>query len=205
MPENSDRSRIMLNLLESVERDGSESQRGRASEYGVALGLVNAYLKYFVKKGYVKVKKIPAQNYVYFLTPKGFAEKSKLSIALISNSFAYFRQARKDYSAIFRNQVEGRRAALLGMSEFAEVAVICAAEQGLTLAGIVDATSEVQSFLGISIVRSLEDLTANCAVVTAIRDPQALYDAACGKFGADKVFAPSILPIVRRKRPEAAE
>ena len=39
-----EKTRIMLGLLELVERGGEQSQRGRASELGIALGLVNAYL-----------------------------------------------------------------------------------------------------------------------------------------------------------------
>ena len=35
-------ARIMLGLLDSVERDGAQSQRHLASELGIALGLVYA-------------------------------------------------------------------------------------------------------------------------------------------------------------------
>ncbi len=38
-------ARILLDLLNSVERDGGQSQRRLASELGIALGLVNAYLR----------------------------------------------------------------------------------------------------------------------------------------------------------------
>ena len=48
-------ARILLDLLSSVERDGDQSQRRLASELGIALGLVNAYLRRCVRKGLVKV------------------------------------------------------------------------------------------------------------------------------------------------------
>ena len=64
--------RIVLGLLTSVETDGSRSQRHIAAELGVALGLVNAYLKRAVKKGLVKVSQAPARRYAYYLTPQGF-------------------------------------------------------------------------------------------------------------------------------------
>src|SRR5580698_4982266 len=98
--DDADNSRIILNLLESVGRDGGRSQRVWASEMGVALGLVNAYLKFCVRRGYIKVKRIPTQRYFYFLTPRGFAEKSRLTILLLSNSLAFFRQARADCSQV---------------------------------------------------------------------------------------------------------
>ena len=50
-----DSDRIVLGLLTSVESDGSRSQRRMAAELGVALGLVNAYLKRSIRKGLVKV------------------------------------------------------------------------------------------------------------------------------------------------------
>ena len=43
--EESENARIVLGLLESVERDGAQSQRKLASDLGIALGLVNAYLQ----------------------------------------------------------------------------------------------------------------------------------------------------------------
>ena len=61
--------RIVLNLLKSVD-DGAGSQRRIAEELGIALGLVNAYLKRCVKKGLVKVSQAPARRYAYYLTPQ---------------------------------------------------------------------------------------------------------------------------------------
>src|SRR5215510_6964022 len=91
-----EKDKILLGLLESVERDGGQSQRRLASELGIALGLVNAYLKRCVKKGLVKVAHAPARRYAYYLTPQGFAEKSRLTIEYLTSSFSFFRQARGD-------------------------------------------------------------------------------------------------------------
>src|SRR6185295_9829969 len=95
--------RILLGLLESVERDGGQSQRRIASELGIALGLVNAYLKRCVKKGLVKVSEAPARRYAYYLTPQGFAEKSRLTVEYLSYSFGFFRKAKADCSELFRS------------------------------------------------------------------------------------------------------
>ena len=61
---------------------------------------VNAYLKRCVKKGLVKVSGAPARRYAYYLTPQGFAEKSRLTVEYLSSSFSFFRQAREDCSAV---------------------------------------------------------------------------------------------------------
>src|SRR6202047_1033273 len=99
--EESEKARIVLGLLESVERDGAQSQRKLASDLGIALGLVNAYLKRCVKKGLLKIGQAPARRYAYYLTPHGFAEKSRLTVEYLSDSFSFFRQARTDCAQVF--------------------------------------------------------------------------------------------------------
>ena len=95
-----EKARIMLGLLESVERDAGQTQRRLAAELGIALGLVNAYLKRCIKKGLVKVSEAPARRYGYYLTPQGFAEKSRLTVDYLSYSFSLFRSARTDYANV---------------------------------------------------------------------------------------------------------
>ena len=46
MQRDAEHSRIVLNILESIDQDGGQSQRKQASEIGIALGLINAYLKF---------------------------------------------------------------------------------------------------------------------------------------------------------------
>src|SRR5438045_4898592 len=88
--EDSENARIVLGLLESVERDGVQSQRKLASELGIALGLVNAYLKRCVRKGLLKIGQAPPRRYAYYLKPHGFAEKSRLTVEYLYSSFYFF-------------------------------------------------------------------------------------------------------------------
>src|ERR1700686_5911169 len=99
--ESGEDERIVLNLLNSVD-DGAQSQRRIAEELGIALGLVNAYLKRCIKKGLVKVSQAPARRYAYYLTPQGFAEKSRLTVEYLGFSFSFFRQAQTHCSELFR-------------------------------------------------------------------------------------------------------
>ena len=46
---------ITLKLLNAVEENSALTQRTAAQDLGIALGLVNAYLKRCVQKGWVKV------------------------------------------------------------------------------------------------------------------------------------------------------
>src|ERR1700691_5592313 len=95
------KARVMLGLLESVERDGAQTQRRLAGEVGVALGLLNAYLRRCINKGLVKVREAPARRYAYYLTPQGFAEKSRLTAEYLSDSFSFFRKAKDHCTRLF--------------------------------------------------------------------------------------------------------
>src|SRR5437879_1245421 len=93
-------SRIVAGLLGAVERDGRVSQRHLAGELGIALGLVNAYLKRCVRKGLVKMRQAPARRYVYYLTPKGLSEKTRLTAQYLAYSLTFFRQSREGCSEL---------------------------------------------------------------------------------------------------------
>src|ERR1700761_3074857 len=141
--EKAEDSRILLDLLNSVERDGGQSQRRLAAELGIALGLVNAYLKRCVKKGLIKVSEAPARRYAYYLTPHGFAEKSRLTVEYLSSSFSFFRRAREDCSDVLKAaHARGwTRIVLIGVSDLAEIATICALERGIAILAVVDGKS----------------------------------------------------------------
>src|SRR6201987_6059881 len=128
-----DNARIVLGLLQSVERDGAQSQRKLASDLGIALGLVNAYLKRCVKKGLLKIGQAPARRYAYYLTPHGFTEKSRLTVEYLSYSFSLFRRAKTDCTAVLdaARACGVERIAILGVSDLAEIAVICALDSGI--------------------------------------------------------------------------
>jgi DNA-binding MarR family transcriptional regulator len=92
---------ITLGLLQAVHENDSLTQRSAAQDLGIALGLANAYLKRCVKKGLIKVQQVPPNRYAYYLTPQGFAEKSRLTAEYLSYSFSVFRRARADWVCLF--------------------------------------------------------------------------------------------------------
>ena len=85
---------ITLGVLNAVHENSAVTQRSVAQQLGIALGLTNAYLKRCVKKGLIKVNQIPPNRYAYYLTPKGFSEKTRLTAEYFSSSFVFFRRAR---------------------------------------------------------------------------------------------------------------
>src|ERR1700722_14910842 len=152
--------RIVLGLLTSVEADGARSQRRIAAELGVALGLVNAYLKRAVKKGLVKVGQAPARPYAYYLTPQGFSEESWLPIESLSSSFSLFRKAKEDFARIFdRAHAFGlERIVLAGKSDLCEIAVLCAVDSPISIVAIVDPDETSSRFIGIKIVSAYDEV-----------------------------------------------
>lgn len=90
-----------LEILQAIENKENITQRYLADKLGVALGLANSYLKRCVRKGLVKVQQAPANRYLYYVTPKGFAEKSRLTASYLSSSFNFYRQASDSLTHIF--------------------------------------------------------------------------------------------------------
>jgi DNA-binding MarR family transcriptional regulator len=191
-----EKTRIMLGLLESVERGEGQTQRRLSSELGVALGLVNAYLKRCVNKGLIKVSEAPARRYMYYLTPRGFAEKSRLTVEYMSYSLSLFRQAKNDCAAALET-ARGRgfaQIAIVGASDLAEIAVICALDRGVTIAAIIDGQSELQRFAGVPVVKSYDDLGAlDAVIVTDIVATAATVEAAVARLGPGRVLVPALL------------
>jgi len=199
-------NRIVLGLLESVERDSAQSQRRLAAELGVAVGLINVYLKRCVKKGLLKIAEAPARQYAYYLTPHGFAEKARLTLEFLSYSFDLFRRAKADCSAIFlAAKARGfDRVALAGVSDLAEIATICALEAGIEIVVIVDVYSSLTTFAGLPVVPSYDDINGgvHAIIVTEIKKAQETYAAAVQRFGTEYVLVPSLLGIETAKTGE---
>ncbi|NIQ08836.1 MAG: winged helix-turn-helix transcriptional regulator, partial [Gammaproteobacteria bacterium] len=84
MNNNDKKESLTLEILQAIEQNNDVTQRHLASHLGVALGLANSYLKRCVRKGLVKIQHVPANRYLYYLTPKGFAEKSRLTAKYLS-------------------------------------------------------------------------------------------------------------------------
>lgn len=207
--ENPEASRIMLRLLDAVEQDQAHSQRHLASELGIALGLVNAYLKRCMKKGLVKVRQAPARRYAYYLTPQGFAEKSRLTVEYLAFSFSFFRQAKTDCSELFRTaKARGVNSVLfVGRSDLAEIAALCALEHGVTITGLVQPGETQDRFIGLPVFADFEAVTQpfDSVLITDVNDARSTSEAAIARYGLDRVLVPELLRVRIRQQGGAAE
>lgn len=200
---------ITLGVLNAVHENSTLTQRSVARELGIALGLANAYLKRCVKKGLIKVSQVPTNRYAYYLTPKGFAEKSRLTAEYLSSSFGFFRAARRQCTDMLIECTEQgwRRVALAGTGDLCEIATLCALEVPITLVGIVDpaVASGDRDFAGLKVAASLADFgPVDAVVITDLRAPQETFDGLVVQLPAERVLVPSFLR-VSRKRPTLAE
>jgi len=189
--------RIVLGLLNSVEADGARSQRRIAAELGIALGLVNAYLKRAVKKGLVKVGQAPARRYAYYLTPQGFSEKSRLTLQFLSDSFSLFRNAKEDYGRIFEraHALGYERIVLAGKSDLCEIAMLCAVDRPVSIVAVVDSDEPSGRFGGQKVVPNYDEVGEpfDAVVITHLARAKSTFDHAVVTFGAERVLAPDLL------------
>lgn len=196
--EASPNEQVLLRLLESIEKDGGQSQRGYADDVGVALGLVNAYLKRCVRKGLIKVQRVPAKRYTYYLTPQGFAEKSRLTFHYLSLSLSFFRRAQKDCDDVLDLALSRgwKRIALVGASDLAEIALICAIRRPVQIVGIVDEKTPDWRFESPAITEQQAVANQIDGVLITTRDsPQSVADTWAEQLGRDRVLAPALVGI----------
>jgi DNA-binding MarR family transcriptional regulator len=196
------REDILLGVLTAIDRDSNTSQRTISRELNVALGLANAYLKRCVRKGLIKIKQVPRRRYAYYLTPQGFAEKSRLTAQFLSASFTYFRRARDQISELMRDcTARGQsRIAFAGVSDLTEVGTLCAHDHPVTLVGIVDRERAGELYCGLPVHGSLEELgPVDVVIVTSLVEPHAAFRAMEQKLGRGRVLAPQLLSLVSKR------
>jgi len=191
-------AKITLGLLNIVDENSSASQRSMAGGLGIALGLANAYLKRCVKKGLIKVSQAPANRYAYYLTPKGFSEKSRLTAEYLSQSFKLFRHARAEGAELLEHcQTRGwNRVALCGPGDLAYIMILSAKDYSVELVGIIDlfqGSSELPNLPVLPGFPGPGDVDA--IIICDIIKPQDAYDDACANFLAERVLVPKFLNV----------
>lgn len=172
---------MTLEILEAIGDGEQVSQRHLAGRLGVALGLTNSYLKRCIKKGFVKIQTAPANRYLYYLTPRGFSEKSRLTASYLSISLSYYQNAVSSCDRVFSECLDNgwQNVMLVGDSDLSEIAALRAKLQGINTSSIAIVNEPVDSFDGYVVV----DLT----------DPANAYLKLIRVVGKENVVVPDIL------------
>lgn len=147
-----------LTILSAIAENQSVTQRHLARELGVAVSLANLYVRRLALKGFIRVINVRPNRLHYLLTPKGIAEKSRLTYLYMSRTFERYRQARQSLREALRPVAGDGNGpiAFYGTGEAAEVAYLCLKENGVELSTVFDA-QKGERFLGLP-VRGLDEL-----------------------------------------------
>lgn len=189
-----------LGLLAALEAEEPHTQRSLAARIGVALGLTNSLLKRAIHKGLVKVSQAPAKRFAYYVTPKGFTEKSRLVAEYLSTSLSFFRQAKEEYGVLFAELKEKGidRIVLCGTGELAEIAVLAAHELDIEIQFIVQQGSNLEEFCGYGVrnnLIALQNEYVSAVIITSIDAPQEVYNQACNEISDISIHTVPLLHI----------
>ena len=128
-----------LRLLEAVHQNSRVTQRGLAGKLGIALGLANIYLKRMVHKGFIKVVNVQPNRISYLVTPRGIAEKARLTYEFMDYSLHLYGEVRQHLRAALQDcAAAGKRVAICGSGEAAELAYLSLKESGLEPVAVFD-------------------------------------------------------------------
>jgi DNA-binding MarR family transcriptional regulator len=163
-----------LRLLEELERNPITSQRELSHKFNIALGVINACLRRMAQKGWIRIRDLNRRKIGYYLTPKGFAEKAKLTFHLISYIVQHYSELKKIISErLLEMQRDGlQRIVFYGVGDEMEVAYITLQGVNLKLVGIVedDEKFKPQIIFGYELepVSRIKELKPDCILITSL-------------------------------------
>lgn len=194
-----------LEILTAIGEGLPLTQRALAERLGVALGLANLYVKRLARKGYIKISEFPRKPAArkrlrYLLTPRGMAEKTRLTYEHMSYSLRLYRRARQNLRESLGRLADAgaKRIALCGTGEAAELAYLTLKELGLEPLAVFDGAGGGQ-FLGLPVrpLRELGGADFDAVIVASFERPEPFL----ADLGALGVSARSVLTL---RQPRAA-
>jgi hypothetical protein len=200
-------ARRHLRLLEAVAEDSRVTQRGLATKLGIALGLTNIYLKRLARKGYIKCVNVQSNRLSYLITPRGIAEKARLTYEFIDYSLHLYGEVRQHLRGMLHEcAASGRRVAIFGRGEAAELAYLSLKEFRLEPIAIFDEEGG-HEFLGMPVRPIAEhDEVPYDLMVVATLDGSGQQWASLIRDGvpAEKLFPLRRVPATVRRLPPLA-
>lgn len=182
-----------LRLLEELERNPIVSQRELSHKFGIALGVTNACLKRMARKGLIRIRDLNPRKIGYYLTPKGFIEKTRLTIHLISFRVQHYSELKKVIAnRLLEMQRDGRqRIVFYGVSDEMEVAYITLQGVNLKLVGIVEDDEKIipRIIFGYEIepVSRIQELKPDGILITSLTENEPKRDRLKRIFGQNSI------------------
>ena len=95
-----DNNQDHFNVLRKIQQKPESSQRELAEDLGFSLGKLNYCLKALKVKGLVKIKNFEKNpnkiNYIYVLTPKGVAKRTKLTLNFMKRKMKEYDELKRE-------------------------------------------------------------------------------------------------------------
>ncbi len=167
-----------LQFLEELEKTPDHSQRELSNKFGIALGVTNAYIKRMVRQGWIKLREMPPRRIGYYLTPKGFAEKTKLTLTFLSYNIHHYARLKAMIGEKFLEMASQgvKRVIFYGVSDEMEVAYVILQGTGMELVAIVDDNDGVKgkNILGEKAKDpgEIDSLGADAVLITSILEKE---------------------------------
>ena len=100
-------------ILSLLEKDPQLSQRALADALGVSLGRVNFCVQALIEKGLVKARNFRNSSnkkaYIYYLTPKGFRDKTRVTARFFARKLAEHEALTREIESLRAEVVEARK------------------------------------------------------------------------------------------------
>lgn len=178
---------ILVNMLHTLSTHPATTQRDLAQKLGISLGMTVTYIKSSMIKGYIRTSKVSARRWAYFVTPKGFAEKSKMVGSYLTRSANFFKQTRMQIEAYCRLcEQQNDHIVILGRGEVVEIARL-----------IINTYQISWSLLNDAYNFSHQD--HQCVLICDTHDPQGSYNVISQRTSEDLIFTIDTLCVVRNK------
>jgi DNA-binding MarR family transcriptional regulator len=164
-----------LQFLEEIEQNPKISQRELSHKFGIALGVTNACIKRMARKGLIRLRGFPPRRIAYYLTPKGFSEKTKLALHFFSYNIHHYAEMKKQIEKkLLDMQNKGvKRVTFYGISDEMELAYITLQGLDMKLIGIVDSEKnwgkKIFSYKVIGLKEAI-DLNPDAILITSLKD-----------------------------------
>lgn len=142
-------------MLEQIERDPDLTQASLANQLGVAVGTVNWYIKRFIDKGYVKVKRAQRKKLRYIITAKGITHRAELTVNYIETSMQLYRRTRQRVLEVLAEAKQNGfdTVQIDGEGDIAEICRLTCLEQGIS---VVDDDPDLESVSPVLQVRGMK-------------------------------------------------
>ena len=149
-----DDKRIVIEhgILDIIEQqEGRVTQTELSNNLRISIGLLNAYLRNLIKKGYVKAINVKASTVRYMLTSEGMTEKYRLTRRYMSRSLDHYKRIKQAVEAriVHLSLEDVKTVVFIGSGDIAEITHLYLGETKIKLLGVFDElANEQENFFG---------------------------------------------------------